>query len=282
MTFSIITPSFGQSEWLKLCVASVMDQNVSAEHIVQDGGSADGTLDWLLSDPRIRAFVERDSGIYDALNRGLYRACGEIVGFLNCDEQYLPGALSSVAAHFDSNPQIQIIFGQVIVIDGSGEYRFHRKVVSPQAAHTWTCPLATFTGATFVRRAIVDDLELFFDVTRRYCGDAEWVLRLLRHKLPIAVMNQFTSAYTLTGRNLSLTTDAKRESATFFRTAPILLRMLRPLIVTHYRLRRLWAGAYIQKPFQFSVYTRESPDSRVIRNVMKPSWRWNQKLTPQT
>src|SRR5690348_16281526 len=96
MTFSIITPSFRNSDWLKLCIASVADQGVTAEHIVQDAGSDDGTQEWLLKDARVRAFAEKDGGMYDAVNRGLRRATGEILAYLNCDEQYLPGALSTV------------------------------------------------------------------------------------------------------------------------------------------------------------------------------------------
>jgi hypothetical protein len=69
--FSIITPSFRNSQWLKLCVASVADQqSVAAEHIVQDAGSDDGTLDWLTRDRRVQAYVEKDKGMYDAVNRG--------------------------------------------------------------------------------------------------------------------------------------------------------------------------------------------------------------------
>ena len=59
--FSIITPSFRSSGWLKLCLASVADQNVPLEHIVQDAGSDDGTLDWLPGDPRALVFIERVS-----------------------------------------------------------------------------------------------------------------------------------------------------------------------------------------------------------------------------
>ena len=90
---SIITPSFRSSAWLKLCLASVADQQVELEHIVQDAGSDDGTLDWLPQDRRARVFVEKDQGMYDAINRGLRRASGDILAYLNCDEQYLPGAL---------------------------------------------------------------------------------------------------------------------------------------------------------------------------------------------
>ena len=96
MKFSIITPSFRNSNWLKLCIASVADQQgVEVEHIVQDSCSDDGTQDWLPQDRRVSAFIEKDGGMYDAVNRGYRRAQGDILAYLNCDEQYLPGALKT-------------------------------------------------------------------------------------------------------------------------------------------------------------------------------------------
>src|SRR5580693_4509125 len=115
MRFSVVTPSFRQSQWLKLCVASVADQGVEVEHIVQDACSDDGTLDWLLTDTRVRAYAEKDAGMYDAVNRGLRRASGEILSYLNCDEQYLPGALSAVGAYFDNHPEVDLLFGNCLV-----------------------------------------------------------------------------------------------------------------------------------------------------------------------
>src|SRR5215467_10485935 len=111
LQFSIVTPSFRNSKWLKLCIASVADQEgVQLEHIVQDAGSDDGTLDWLPQDRRVKAFVEKDGGMYDAVNRGYRRAKGEILAYLNCDEQYLPGALKTVQEFFDTNPTVDVVF----------------------------------------------------------------------------------------------------------------------------------------------------------------------------
>ena len=105
MQFSIITPSFRNSQWLKLCIASVADQQgVELEHIVQDSCSDDGTQDWLPHDQRVKAFIEKDGGMYDAVNRGYRRATGDILAYLNCDEQYLPGALKAVHDFFESHP----------------------------------------------------------------------------------------------------------------------------------------------------------------------------------
>src|SRR5688572_33122025 len=87
MRCSVITPSFRNSRWLKLCIASVADQDIDHEHIVQDSCSDDGTQDWLPHDKRVKAFIEKDKGMYDAVNRGLRRATGEILSYINCDEQ---------------------------------------------------------------------------------------------------------------------------------------------------------------------------------------------------
>lgn len=94
-------------------MASVADQAVELEHIVQDAGSDDGTLDWLCADRRVKAFVEADRGMYDAVNRGLRRARGEILAYLNCDEQYLPGALLAVRDYFDRHPGVEVVFADL-------------------------------------------------------------------------------------------------------------------------------------------------------------------------
>jgi len=98
-----------------------------------------------------------------------------------------------------------MVFGHNVVINAAAEYVFHRKVVHPRVAHTWTCPLATYTGATFLRREVVERLGLFFGPRWRYCGDAEWMLRVLQRKVRVGVLDQFTTVYALTGTNLSLT-----------------------------------------------------------------------------
>src|SRR5262245_27194183 len=116
MQFSIVTPSFRSSQWLRLCIASVADQEgVSFEHIVQDSCSDDGTGDWLPSDSRVKAFIEKDQGMYDAVNRGFRRSQGEILAYLNCDEQYLPGALKKVADFFAAHPGVDVAAADTIV-----------------------------------------------------------------------------------------------------------------------------------------------------------------------
>lgn len=273
---SVITPSFRNSQWLKLCIASVADQGVLCEHIVQDAGSDDGTVDWLPHDKRVRVFVEKDSGMYDAINRGLRKASGEILAYLNCDEQYLPGALASVIDFFSTHPRVEVLFAYTVAVDEHGQYLFHRKVQAPLLYHTWTHPLSVLTCATFFRRSIVDKRNMLFDDSYKSAGDGEWVLRLLRANVPMAVLPQFTSAFTITGENLSAGENAKPEMRRLVSTAPAWARYLSPAILAHHRLRRWLGGIYRQEPFAYSIYTRESPGKRITFEVPKPTarWRW--------
>jgi glycosyltransferase involved in cell wall biosynthesis len=259
---------------LKLCIASVADQGVAEEHIVQDAGSDDGTLAWLPQDRRVKAFVEKDRGMYDGVNRGLRRAQGEVLAYLNCDEQYLPGALKSVQEFFEHNPEIEVVFGDIVVVDDKGDYLFHRKVQVPMKYHTWVSHLPTLTCATFFRRKLVADEGILFDPSLRDVGDGEWMLRLLKRGTRMAVMRQFTSVFAMTGANMSARPNARRERLALFNSAPLWARTMKPLLVLHHRLRRLAGGIYFQKPFSYELYTLESPERRVKREVSRPQFKW--------
>lgn len=274
MTFTIVTPSYRNSAWLKLCIASVADQGVDAEHIVQDAGSDDGTLDWLPMDQRVKAFVEKDQGMYDAMNRGMRRARGEILGQLNCDEQYLPRALTTVSEFFEANPAVDMVFGDFVVVDEKGGYLFHRKVQTPRKHHLWVEHLPTFTCATFFRRKIIDEYGILFDPKFRDVGDGEWMLRVLQRGTRMAVLRRFTSAFTMTGANMSRGDNARREARELRATAPLWARRLKSLLILHHRLRRLAGGAYSQRPFSYAVYDHRNLERRVTHQVVKPVGRW--------
>ncbi|HWX18519.1 MAG TPA: glycosyltransferase family 2 protein [Candidatus Binatia bacterium] len=270
MRFSIVTPSFRSEKWLKLCLPSVADQGVVLDHIVQDAGSDDGTLDWLPRDPRVKAFIEKDAGMYDAVNRGLRRATGDILAYLNCDEQYLPGALKQVEAFFEQHPQVDVLFGDVVMVDQTGQYLSHRKMQVPLLYHTWTCHLSTLSCAMFFRRRVVFDYACFFDTRWRDVGDGEWMVRLLQRKVKMAALGQFTSAFTQTGANMSAGGNARRENLELLQTAPRWAQRLRPVFILHHRLRRLLGGMYLQRPFAYDIYTPASPDQRKRHYVEKP------------
>jgi glycosyltransferase involved in cell wall biosynthesis len=277
MRFSVITPSFQNSSWLKLCVESVADQGVAVEHIVHDGGSTDGTLQWLLSDSRVRAFVERDRGMYDAVNRGFARAQGDFLCYLNCDEQYLPGALRAVGEYFDTHADVGLVFADFIVVNPCGEYLFHRKVQTPLKNHLRISHLPAFSCAMFFRRDVIHKEKVLFNPELRAVGDGDWVLRLLERGIAMGVLRRFTSVFTLHDENLGNSPTALSEARAMHARAPAWVRTMKPLWILQHRLRRLAGGIYRQEPFSFSLYTRSRP-GRIQRRVDKPNWRWRTSL----
>ncbi len=281
MQFSIITPSFRGGQWLKLCIASVADQQgVTVEHIVQDAGSDDGTLDWLPRDPRVTAYVEKDAGMYDAVNRGLRRARGEILAYLNCDEQYLPGALRAVHDFFAQHPDIDMVFADMVVINPTGNYICHRKAMVPLRAHLWL-RFPAFTCSMFFRRRMLDQSGLYFDTRWRIAGDLFWVMKLLEQGIPMSTMRLFASAFTVTGKNMALQLSAMLEDQQKHEMTPFWVRKFAPAVVLHHHLRAVAHGLYFQKPFAYSIYTLGQPEHRATFEVLHPTVRWHHRPTDE-
>jgi glycosyltransferase involved in cell wall biosynthesis len=276
--FSIVTPSFRNSRWLKLCIASVADQpGVEVEHIVQDSCSDDGTQDWLPHDRRVRAFIEKDTGMYDAVNRGYRRAQGDILAYLNCDEQYLPGALQAVAGYFAAHPEVEVALAGTIVVGAEGNYICHRHSLVPNRIYSWY-RFSVLTSSVFLRRRVVAERGIFFDTRWRDLGDYHWFLALLKQRVPMGVCDEFTSAFAETGDNMNLKANALREKAETFAAVPRWVRLLKPVWVAHHRLRRAAAGHFSLPPASYSIYTLNRPDQRVRFDVAKPTAIWWDRL----
>lgn len=274
MKFSIVTPSFRNSKWLKLCVASVADQpGVEVEHIVQDSCSDDGTQDWLPKDPRVQAFIEKDTGMYDAINRGMKRATGEVIAYLNCDEQYLPGALQAVAGVFQNRPDTDIVVADSIVVDAQGQFVCCRKSLVPWRLMMWTY-MPALTSSIFFRRRLLDEFNLYFDTRWRVIGDSQWMKDALDLRLKMAVLRRYTSIFTETGDNLFLNPKAMKERQKAARMTPLWARWFRwPLLQMH-RARAVCNRLYWEKPFTYSPFTLANPDKRVDVFVPKPTGIW--------
>jgi glycosyltransferase involved in cell wall biosynthesis len=274
MKFSIVTPSYNMLEWLKPCVASVRDQEgVEVEHIVQDACSPDGTADWLVGQKHLRAYVEKDDGMYDAINRGIERSTGEILAYLNCDEQYLPGALAKVAEAFEARPEVDVIFGDFIVVDEKGEFRACRKVVCPSSYLTLVHTMPVGPCATFFRRRLVEERGLRFDSRFKAMADKVWVQEMADRRLKMHLLRSYTSTFATTGTNLAYSDASQREMAEYYQAIPKALRMTRPLAKVLFRLRKWRSGCYRQHPFSYRIYTREDVGARKEVKVSRPTFR---------
>jgi len=262
---SIITPSFRQFDWLKLCAASVADQRgVEHEHIVQDADTGPELQEWAATIPQLSLHVEKDEGMYDAINRGLRRSTGEICSYLNCDEQYLPGTLARVAAFFEAHSDVNVLFGDAILIDDRGNPLSYRRTVLPSFNHVRYVHLNTPTCATFFRRTLLDR-GFFFDPNWKVIGDQVWMEQLLLANVRMATLSDPLAVFTFTGQNLGATKASGDEASR--RRGPMSLgkHVTRQSAQFSHRLRKLLAGAYRRRNIAIEIYTRNSPSLRQKR-----------------
>jgi glycosyltransferase involved in cell wall biosynthesis len=292
-SFSIVTPSFRQPEWLRLCLASVADQvtgsdragrrsrpvvEITVDHVVQDAASGEDVRAVCADFPNVRLFQERDAGMYDAVNRGWRRGTGDICAYLNCDEQFLPGTLAAVQSYFAQHPNVELLFGDVIVVDPHGQYVCSRRVLAPRRHHTQVCQLNTFTAAMFFRRRLLDDSTGYFDTKWRNCGDAVWVLKMIERGVRMAVLRRYLSVFTDTGANMNLNDEGRQEFARLRRSAAWWVRAMAPLWVAHHRGRRLVHGLYARRPLDYQIYTLATPTQRAHFHVEKSRTIWWDRL----
>ncbi len=176
---SIITPSFNQAQFLEQTILSVLQQNHdSLEFIVIDGGSTDGSVDIIRKyEDRLSYWVsEKDRGQAHALNKGLARATGDIVAYLNSDDLYLPDAFSAVLCYFREHPECDWLCGDTLMFGEGRKDELISADVPRSAAHALSWAYTAAQPGMFWKR---DLLLEGFDERWRYCFDHELYVRLL-------------------------------------------------------------------------------------------------------
>jgi glycosyltransferase involved in cell wall biosynthesis len=177
-SISVITPSYNQGRFIQKTIESVLGQDIPMlEYMIVDGGSIDETVTVLRQyEGRIRWVSEKDDGQADAINKGIRATRGEIIGYLNSDDVYYPGALAAVLAFFERHPETKVVYGDADHIDADG------RVIGPYDTEDWdynrlrdVCFLCQPT--VFFRRELIRKVGLF-DPHLQYCMDYEYWLRL--------------------------------------------------------------------------------------------------------
>jgi glycosyltransferase involved in cell wall biosynthesis len=269
---SIVTPSFNMLPYLQLCHASIVDQGVSLEHIVADGGSTDGTANWLKENNGIISISEKDKGMYNALNKAISLSSGDIIGHLNCDEQYLPGVLEEVLDYFNNNPHIDFIAGDFLVIDKEGAFISYRKNFQPRWQYFFSNYLYTTTCTLFYRRKIFDKIR--FDESYRSISDVIFLYQVIRNGFKGAHLRKYFSVFTYSGANLSLDPISKIEKARFNRTLPGWYKVVRPLFFLFFYVERIVHNVYREKSkLAYAIFLKGHMDKRVTLVKENPGFR---------
>lgn len=171
MKFSIITATFNSRKTVERTVRSVMEQGITdIEHIIVDNCSSDNTLK-IISDcksPFVKVICEADKGIYDAFNKGLKAASGEVISFLNSDDYYLENALEKVSDAFSKDKDAVCVHGNIQV---------NNRIVKPVKGFSSFGGRRIFHPASFMRRSVFD-VSGDFDTQFKITSDLDLFLRI--------------------------------------------------------------------------------------------------------
>lgn len=184
-------PCLNGERYIAEAIESLRRQNYPAvEHLVLDGCSTDGTLDLLKNQPGVTVVSEPDDGAHDALNKGLARATGDIIGFLAVDDICPEGTLNAVGQAFAASSDVDVVVGYSIVFeDESGGQRRHLFVRKhPKGDGLWlpelTFGVPGFFGC-FFRRGVFARAGTF-DNSYNFAGDRQFLIRVALKNLKSA------------------------------------------------------------------------------------------------
>lgn len=189
MTLSLITPSYNSAKTIVRTIESVIAQNYSdLEYIIIDGASTDGTQDVVKSYQEkinIKLVSEHDSGIYDAMNKGVRMATGDIIGILNSDDLFDNNKVLKTVSETFADFQIDAVYGDIkyFADDASKTTRYWRagEYKENKLDNGWVIP----HPALFLRRSVYEKAGLF-NTDFKIASDYEFILRILKiHKIKV-------------------------------------------------------------------------------------------------
>jgi glycosyltransferase len=208
MKVTIITASYNSEDTILDTLISVKKQDYSdVEHIIIDGKSSDKTISIIneFESDNIKIFSEKDSGIYDALNKGINKATGDIIGFLHSDDVFYDTSCISLLVQKMNETTSDAIYGDLLYVSAENtdkiiRYWKSKKYTLNSIKIGWMPPHPTL----FVKRKIYDQLGLF-DTTYKISGDYELMIRFLyRHKINATYINHIITKMRVGGASNSL------------------------------------------------------------------------------
>ncbi|MBO4431401.1 MAG: glycosyltransferase [Bacteroidaceae bacterium] len=180
MKISIITVTYHAEATLERTLQSVAQQTYpDIEHLIIDGASTDRTLEIARQYPHAIVFSEPDKGLYDAMNKGLQRATGDYLCFLNAgDKLHSKETLAHIAASVYDDSSIGVIYGDTHIVDAQGQFLRNRRLTPPEHL-TWQSfkdGMLVCHQAFYINRQIA----LSYDTTYRFSADFDWCIRCMK------------------------------------------------------------------------------------------------------
>ncbi len=290
MKFYIVTPTYNSLDWLKRAIRSVADQvgeGVEVHHHVQDGGSKDGTPQWLEEWQRnhqdISGYIFTyescpDKGMYDALNHAWDKMPedADITAHLNSDEQYLPNALAQVGVMIEKRGSIDMLISTFIVLKEDSSYHCHYRPVRPNA---WKCRAVSMirTSACFLKASTFRRVHVRFDVGYKIIADRLFYADYLKHGISVVVApGLVTTTDAMTGTNLAWSENLVKEENEYSKTLPLFLLFIRGAIWRTNNLLRRVVDKFYSPPRQYAIYVSDN-EKRNIYSIDNPTCRWKLK-----
>jgi len=204
LQISIITVVFNGEKHLEETILSVINQTYeNVEYIIIDGGSTDKTLEIIKKyEDKIDYWVsEQDSGIYDAMNKGIKLCHGDIIGIVNADDFLYPETLKKVTNDFLLDDGLAFTFGDLDLIDENG---MAKGVAFSIGLEHWKYKIFShmpFLHPTmFIKNEVYKKIGLY-DLTYRLSADYDFTLRLIEHKMKFKRLDFITGAFRLGGQS---------------------------------------------------------------------------------
>jgi glycosyltransferase involved in cell wall biosynthesis len=264
---SVVTPSLEQGRFIEDCIRSVMrQQGLDVEHVIQDGGSRDDTLEVMRRyDHVVKWASEPDRGQSDALNKALTRANGRWIAWQNADDFYLPGGLASLVRTGDRTGA-DVVHGEVVAVDVGG------KIIRSVGHHNFTnrgtisslfFAQVVHSSGAIIRRSVLPPDP--WEVTFRLIMDQEFFLKIASRgarfrfvRYPVAASRVHGDAMSLRSSPMAYVDEYTTKSDQYgvSSAGPFLGKSL-------HRVRKLVTGAYLR---QFKVERLRGRDLRWFRS----------------
>jgi len=204
VTVGVVTPTLNAERYLERTLESIWGQQedgLRVRHMIVDGFSTDGTVEIAKRFPS-EVVVAKDGGMYEAVNRGMASVEGDIIGYINADDEIAPGALRVVADALASHPEAQWVCGRLEYIDGEdrvlGAWPPVPMTLRSYAGIGWSCvPQQT----VWVRRSFYERVGPY-DTVFKNCADYDWYARAMRLSPPL-ILPQVIGRFRLHESNLS-------------------------------------------------------------------------------